>query len=135
MTDKCSICGNKINEGDGRFNLPGGVVKCMECYDKPTTKPSKFIKIAGFEIPSKMLLEYASKVEMTRNAASVGLRQNNPLLIMKALQVRVEIHKKICKITGYDHDDTSKKAMKVRDELEKWLNENTFNKPQENGLI
>ena len=132
---KCSICKKKIYDGDGRFNLPQGITKCMDCYEKIPEKKSKYIMIAGFKIPSKLLWDYADKVEQTRKSAVMGSRMKRPDLITKALNDRVSIHKEICKITGYDHEDTSKKAMKVRNALDDWLNKNTFYDSQENGLI
>lgn len=130
---RCATCDTPLPDGVGRFNLPGGPF-CGDCYDKPR-KQAKTINIGGIDVPSKLLLEYASKVEMTRNAAQVGSRNNDPLVIMKALQERVVIHKKIFKIANINHDSTSKKAMKVRDALDKWLNENIFIEPQLDGLI
>ncbi len=132
---KCKGCDRVLVNGvDGRFNVAGGP-KCGDCYDKKPKKQPKTIDIGGYDIPSKLLLEYASKVEMTRNAAVVGIRQNDPLVVMKALNERVEIHKKIFKIAGYDHDDFGKEANKIRKALDEWLNENIFIEPQLDGLV
>lgn len=70
----CSLCGKDLFDGDGRMNLPQGIVKCIDCYDKVPEKKSKYIMIGGFKIPSKLLWDYADKVEQTRTLARTVIR-------------------------------------------------------------
>lgn len=130
---KCSICKKEIVEGEGRFNTPDGV-KCLDCYDKRKADP-KYTKIAGHNIPTKLLREYAEKVEYTRHSAISAKARDKPELVLRALQDRVEIHKKIFKITGHDHDSVEPEARKIREGLERWLEKNTLLPTQEHGLI
>ncbi len=136
MTDKCSICHKTIEDGVGRFNFPSGT-QCMECYDNPKKqkKEPKYVKIAGYKIPYKKLKLYAETVDYTRRAALMGQTRDDPLIVMKALENRVKIHKEIFKIAGIDHDSTEPKAMKIRNALEKWLERNIMTPSQVHGLV
>ena len=133
MSDECSICHEKIEDGVGRFNLPTGT-ECMSCHEKPKKKP-KYVKIAGYKIPSKLLEEYVEGVEYTRRAALMGQTKDDLLIVLKALENRVKIHKAIFKIAGYDHDSTEPEAMKIRDALATWLEKNVMTKPQVKRLV
>ena len=134
-TDNCSICNIEIEDGVGRFNTHNGV-QCVDCYDKKKKeiKP-RYVKIAGYNIPTKLLEDYRDKVDFTRRSVTLAIGRDDPRIVMKALSDRVAIHKAIFKITGHDHDSTAKEPMRIRDALEKWLNENTIEKPQVNGLV
>ena len=133
--DNCSICNIEIEDGVGRFNTPKGV-QCMDCFDKKKReiKP-RYVKIAGYNIPTKLLEDYRDKVDFTRRSVTLAIGRDNPRIVMKALADRVDIHKAIFKITGYDHESLEDEPMRIRKELEKWLNENTIEKPQVNGLV
>jgi len=130
---KCSICSSNIPDGVGRFNLPDGV-RCTDCVDVKVKQP-KFTKIAGINVETVLLIKYVEKVDFTRQSARVSRGKNDPLLIMKALSDRVEIHKAIFKKVGIDHDSTSKKAMKIRDALEVWLEAHVIEKPHSSNLF
>lgn len=133
---KCTICSVEIEIGTGRYNFPGGT-ECTDCHDNPNKrkKEPKYVKIAGHKIPYKMLEQYAEVVDYTRRAALIGQVKDDPQVIMQALQNRVEIHKKIFKITGHDHESMEPAAMKIRNALEKWLEKNVMTKPQAGGLV
>ena len=131
---KCSICHKKIEDGVGRFNFPSGV-ECMECHDTNPKKKPKYVKLAGYKIPYKLLKEYAEIVDYTRRAALMGQTKDDPLIVVKALENRVNVHKKIFKITGHDHDSTEPEVMKIRNALENWLEKNVMTKPQVKGLV
>jgi len=130
---KCSICGCNLPDGVMRMNAPSGI-RCMDCADKKVKQP-KFTKIAGIDVETKLLLKYAEKVDYTRQASRIGSGKNDPILIMKALSDRVEIHKAIFKKVGVDHDSTSKKAMGIRKALEVWLEAHVIEKPHSSNLF
>ena len=130
----CVKCKDKIYDGDGRFNYPTGQ-ECTNCGDPTTKKKPKFTKIAGYNIPTKKLEEYRDVVEYTRRAAIMGRSRDDPLIVMRALENRVKIHKAIFKITGHDHDSTAKEPTRIRHALDEWLEKNVMTKPQKNGLV
>lgn len=134
MSDECSICHKTIEDGIGRFNLPTGI-ECTKCHDINPKKEPKYVNLADYKIPYKLLKEYAEIVDYTRRAALMGQTKDDPLIVMKALENRVNVHKKIFKITGHDHDSTEPEVMKIRDALEKWLEKNVMTKPQVKGLV
>ncbi len=116
------------------YNLPTGV-KCNVCGDRRLQKKTKFTKIENLKVSTKLLEQYRDTVEMTRNAASKGLKKNDPIIVMEALQQRTIFHTKILKLAGLKHDDMTKKAMKIRKALDAWLEENILIGPQVDGLI
>ena len=122
--DSCVGCGKAIKDGEGRVNSSRGA-ECMKCYAKPKLVPV-YTDIAGYKIPTKMLLEYRDKVEYTRHSAIMGQALDDPRWITRALENRVEIHKKIFKITGHDHDSAADIPMKIREALETWLEVNVI---------
>jgi len=130
---KCTICGSNIPEGVGRYNKPSGVC-CTDCGQKKVKQP-KFTDIGGIKVQTELLLKYAEKVELTRNAAKHGTGKNDPIFIMQALSDRVAIHKAIFKKVGIDHDSVSKKAMKIRKALEVWLEDHVIEKPHRSNLF
>ncbi len=133
ISDTCTKCGINIYEGEGRFNFPSGT-ECSKCGDNPKKKP-KFTDIAGYKISTKLLEEYRVVVEYTRRAALRGQTNDEPMIVMRALNNRVKIHKKIFKIAKINHDSTTPKAMKIRNALEEWLEKNVLVKPQVKGLV
>lgn len=137
MSDvKCSICHKVIKDGVGRFNLPTGT-ECMDCHENPkkAKKEPKYVTLAGIKIPYKKLKLYAETVDYTRRAALMGQIEDDPLIVMKALENRVKIHKEIFKIAGIDHDSTEPKAMNIRNALDNWLEKNVMTKTQVKGLV
>ncbi|MFI5416435.1 MAG: hypothetical protein ACHQW9_00080 [Nitrososphaerales archaeon] len=138
MTNKinivsCRTCGKTIKDGEGRINTAKGQ-ECMKCYSKPKLVPL-YTKIAGYNIPTKMLEEYRDKVEYTRHSAVMGKALDDPRWITRALEIRVQIHKKIFKITGHDHDSTEPKPMEIRKALEEWLESNIMTHVPEDSLL
>lgn len=133
---KCSICQCEIEDGVGRYNAPTGT-ECMKCYENPKKhrKDPKYVTLGGIKIPYKKLKEYAEIVDYTRRAALMGKTKDDPLIVMKALENRVKIHKQIFKIAGIDHNSTEPKAMKIRKDLEKWLEKNVMTPIQMKGLV
>lgn len=120
----CKDCGKKIKDGEGRVNSAKGS-QCMVCYEKPQLIPV-YTKIAGYQIPTKILNDWKDASEYIRHSAIMGKALDNPIWITRALQARVDVHKKIFKITGHDHESTEPEPMKIRRALEKWLEENTM---------
>ena len=129
----CTKCKCKIPDGEMRANYPTGT-ECIKCAEKPKKKP-KFTNIAGYKIPTKKLEEYRDVVEYTRRAALRGQTNDEPMIVINALNNRVKIHKEIFAIAGIDHDSTSKKAMKIRDALDTWLEKNVMTPSQVKGLV
>ena len=134
MSAQCSICKKPIKEGTPRYNLPTGT-ECTDCHENKPRKEPKYVKLGGYNIPYRKLKLYAETVDYTRRAALMGVTKDDPLIVFKALENRVKIHKEIFKITGHDHDSTEPKTMKIRKDLEKWLEKNVMTKPQVRGLV
>ena len=130
--DNCIKCDLKFKDGDSRMNQSEGTY-CWDCWKEsktPKLKP-RFVKIAGYDVPAKMLQQYAEHVDYTRRVAHFGHEE----ILIQALHDRVTIHKAIFKISGHDHDSTAKEPTRIRKALEEWLEENTLEPKQKDELL
>ena len=128
----CSECGHVFKSDDGCYNFPDGI-KCNDCGDKdPRTmrwvnknekveiKPQT-VKLEGYEIDLKLLMDYADQVEDTRRALTFSHGRQNPLRIQKSLEKREVLHTKIMKSIGLKYN--SKKSLEVTGAINEWIKE------------
>ncbi len=127
----CTECGHVFKPEDGCYNFPDGI-KCDDCgdkdqrtmrwvnkYEKKVEVKPQTVKLEGYDIDLKLLMDYADQVEDTRRALVFSHGRQNPLRIQKSLEKREVQHAKIMKSLGIEYN--SNESFPITGAINGWI--------------
>ena len=123
----CSACGHEFAKGESRFAING--FTCIKCYENKDIT----VNIGGYEIPQKLLNEYAEAVGAVRRGAMIASSRANPSILFRRELARVAAHARIFAAAGLPYGDHRWEDNACQTELDKWLDTNTISHTQEAG--
>jgi len=72
---------------------------------------------------ASLIEEYRGKVKYLRRATTISIGRDDPLIVQRALQERIKLHKKIYEAIGipYEKNNASEESIKFNEALERFL--------------
>ena len=123
----CSACGHEFAKGESRFAING--FTCIKCYENKDIT----VNMGGYEIPQKLLHEYAEAVGAVRRGAMIAGSRANPSILFRRELARIAAHACIFEAAGLPYVDHHWKNNAFQAELTKWLDANTISYTKEAG--